>query len=88
MASCDQIEAEIDEDAAAAAPSSVPGEEAPGQGGRSLSAVPPLEDSGPPTEAWHSEPMDLFSPGSDTDAGLRQDLGPHFFGSTGSDWIA
>ena len=63
----DEIEAHIDEDAAAAAPS-IPSPDDAGdaedEGGRAnLAAVPPLEDSGPPTEAWHSEPMDFFSSG-------------------------
>jgi cell division septum initiation protein DivIVA len=87
----DEIEAQIDEDAAAAAPS-VPSPDDVGgaedEGGRAnLAPVPPLEDSGPPTEAWHSESMTIFSPGDDN-GGTEADPGPRYFGSMGSDWIA
>jgi cell division initiation protein len=88
----DEIEAHIDEDAAAAAPS-IPSPDDAGdaedEGGRAnLVAVPPLEDSGPPTEAWHREPMDFFSSGNDKAAESKPDAGPHHFGAMGSDWIA
>jgi len=87
----DEIEAQIDEDAAAAAPSVPSPDDAGGaedEGGRAnLAPVPPLEDSGPPTEAWHSESMTIFSPGDDN-GGTEADPGPRYFGSMGSDWIA
>ncbi len=85
----DQIEAEIDEDAAAAATPPDDDADAEPEGGRAnLAAVSPLEDSGPPTEAWQAGPTDFFSPGAGKSGGSKADSGPHLFGSTGSDWIA
>ena len=85
----DDIEAQIDEDAAAAAPSLPLLDEDDDDGGRaSLAAVPPLEDSGPPTQAWHPESMSIFSSGNDTFLGTEADSGQHRLGPLGSDWIA
>jgi cell division initiation protein len=91
----DDIEAQIDEDAAAAAPSVLPdgddydGDAAEGEDGRAnLAAVPPIEDSGPITETWQAEPMTIFNHGDDNPSGPRADPGPHDFGASGSDWIA
>ena len=36
-----------------------------------LAAVPPLEDSGPPTQAWQAEPMTIFGQGGDKVAGAK-----------------
>jgi cell division septum initiation protein DivIVA len=86
----DDIEAQIDEDAAAAA--SLPllddGDSDDDRGRASLTAVPPLEDSGPPTQAWQPESMSIFSQGNETLFGPEADLGPHRQGPLGSDWIA
>jgi len=88
----DDIEDQINEDAAAAAPSVPPpddaGDEEDESGPRNLAAVPPLEDSGPPTEAWQAESMTFFSPGRGKVGGTEADAGPHHFGAMGSDWIA
>jgi len=76
----DEIEAHIDEDAAAAAPVDPVADDAGDAedegGGRTLPQLPPLEDSGPPTEAWHSEPMDFFSSGNDKAAESKPECGP------------
>ncbi len=89
----DDIEEQINEDAAAAAPSVPPaddlGDAADEDEGASLTAVPPLEDSGPSTEVWQAESMTFFSPGKDEISGtIQADAGPYHFGALGSDWIA
>lgn len=87
----DDIEAQIDEDAAAAAPSLplLDEDDSDDDGGRAnLAAVPPLEDSGPPTQAWHPETMSIFSSGNDSFSGTEADSGQHRLGPFGSDWIA
>jgi DivIVA domain-containing protein len=90
----DDIEAQIKEDAEAAAPSVVPAA-SDGEDGDSseaartnLAAVPPLEDSGPPTQAWQAEPMTIFGQGGDKVAGAAVDPAVPQFGVTGPDWIA
>ncbi len=88
----DVIEDQIKEDAAAAAPSvrsPEEGDEGLDEGGQTnLSAVPPLEDEGPVTEAWHADSLTIFGPGNDFASGKEPESGPHYFGSLGSDWIA
>ena len=88
----DDIEDQIKEDAAAAAPSvrsPEEGDEGLDEGGQTnLSAVPPLEDEGPVTEAWHADSLTIFGPGNDFASGKEPESGPHYFGSLGSDWIA
>ena len=90
----DDIEAQIKEDAEAAAPSVVPaasgGEDGDsGEAARTnLAAVPPLEDSGPPTQAWQAEPMTIFGQGGDKVAGAAVDPAVPQFGVNGPDWIA
>ncbi|MGD0983515.1 MAG: DivIVA domain-containing protein [Acidimicrobiales bacterium] len=86
----DDIEAQIDEDAAAAAPTlPLLDEGTDDESGRAnLAAVPPLEDSGPPTQAWQPESMTIFSSGNDYVFGADADAGQHHFGPLGSDWIA
>ncbi|MGA3351623.1 MAG: DivIVA domain-containing protein [Acidimicrobiales bacterium] len=93
----EQIEAQINEDAETAAPSLMPAEvgtdaEAGDAGAEearaSLAAVPPLEDSGPPTQAWQAEPMTIFSEGGDKIGGVAIDPGARQFGAAGPDWIA
>jgi hypothetical protein len=65
------IEAEISEDAQAAAPSVFPDdvqgsdEEEFGEPRGDLAAFRPLDESGPPTEAWQAEPMSMFPGGGD-----------------------
>jgi cell division initiation protein len=87
----DDIEAQIDEDAAAAAPS-LPlldeGDDEDEAGHASLAAVPPLDESGPPTQAWHPDSMSIFSSGNDSFFGTEAGSGQHHFGPLGSDWIA
>jgi hypothetical protein len=91
----DEIEAQINEDAEAAAPSIPPvgtgfdgDDSTDGDDERAnLAALPPLEDSGPPTQAWQAEPMTIFSQGGDNVAGAAIDQGPAQFG-VGPDWIA
>jgi hypothetical protein len=89
----DDIEAQIDEDAAAAAPSLPLLDEGTGDdedeaGHASLAAVPPLDESGPPTQAWHPDSMSIFSSGNDSFFGTEAGSGQHHFGPLGSDWIA
>ncbi|MGA3216920.1 MAG: DivIVA domain-containing protein [Acidimicrobiales bacterium] len=80
----DDIEAQINEDAEAAV--SVPPDLEVGEEERaSLAALAPLEDSGPPTQAWQAEPMTIFSQGGDKVAGAALDPG-HY--GAGPDWIA
>jgi cell division initiation protein len=92
----DEIEAQINEDAEAAAPSVASGEPAAegddsdadqDEGRASLTAVPPLEDSGPPTQVWQSEPMTIFGEGGER-AQASLDAGAPSFGRPGPDWIA
>jgi DivIVA domain-containing protein len=91
----DKIEAQINEDAEAAAPAVAPVGSGPGEdpdegseeGRASLAAVPPLEDSGPPTQAWKAEPMTIFSEGGEK-ARASFDAGAQLYGRTGPDWIA
>jgi len=91
----DEIEAQINEDAEAAAssgPASEAGEaeelEAAGDAGRfGLTAVPPLDDAGPPTQAWQAEPMTIFSEGGER-AQASFDGGAQPYGQSGPDWIA
>jgi len=92
----DDIEAQINEDAATAAPSTPPADDEDddvvvGDGGEdagrvNLAAVPPLEDSGPNTEAWQSESLTIFGEGEAKAASVTPD--PSSFGFRGSDWIA
>ncbi len=87
----DDIEAQIDEDAAAAAPSLPLLDEDDGdddRGRASLAAVPPLEDSGPPTQAWHPESMSISGSGNDAFLGIDAGSGQGRLGPFGSDWIA
>ena len=92
----DEIEAQIDEDAKAAAPALAPRGERVGEQPRrlraeearaGLAAVPPLEDSGPPTQAWQAEPMTIFGQGGDKVAGAKVEAGSSQF-TGGPDWIA
>jgi hypothetical protein len=91
----DDIESQINEDAAAAAPSPAPADTGADRqvsgsssevGRTSLAAVPPLPDSGPDTEAWQPEHVtamgrqDAEIMSAKVDAGSRN--------SRGSDWIA
>ena len=88
----DEIEAQINEDAEAAAPATAPiegdsvifGDEARAN----LAALPPLEDSGPPTQAWQAEPMTIFGQGGDKAAGAGLEPGSPLLGAPGPDWIA
>ena len=88
----DEIEAQINEDAEAAAPATTPiegdsvifGDEARAN----LAALPPLEDSGPPTQAWQAEPMTIFGQGGDKAAGAGLEPGSPLLGAPGPDWIA
>jgi hypothetical protein len=94
----DEIEAQINEDAQAAAPSPPPSESGQDEasvaspveddGRASLAAVPSLEDSGPPTEAWQADPMTIFGQGGDKAGGAVLDPGSHQVGIGGPDWIA
>jgi cell division initiation protein len=93
----EQIEAQINEDAEAAAPSVLVGEPASDVSGAddageesraNLAAVPSLEDSGPPTQAWQTEPMTIFGQGADKAAGASLEAGSPSFGNAGQDWIA
>jgi cell division initiation protein len=96
----DDIEAQINEDAQAAAPTAPPAasdlddeedeDQDAGAGGErpSLAAVPPVEDSGPDTQAWHVDSMTIVSQGGDKDAGATYDTSSRLFGSLGPDWIA
>jgi DivIVA domain-containing protein len=91
----DEIEANIEEDAKAAAPMLAPGESVPQidtgsdneEGRASLAAVPPLDDSGPPTQAWQADPMTIFGQGGDKAAGAKLEAGSSQF-TGGPDWIA
>ena len=91
----EEIDAQINEDAKAAAPAmassdsraSEDAEDKAEEGRASLTAVPPLEDSGPPTQAWQAEPMTIFSEGGET-ATASFDSGPQPYGRTGPDWTA
>jgi cell division initiation protein len=91
----DDIESQINEDAAAAAPSPAPADTGADRqvsgsssevGRTSLAAVPPLPDSGPDTEAWQPEHVtamgrqDAEIMSAKVDAGSRN--------SRKSDWIA
>ncbi len=93
----DDIEAQINEDAAAAAPSIPPadagpdddGGDAEGEGGRAnLAAVPPLEDSGSNAQARQAEHMVVSGRSDDKVGGATADTGSHYLGGIGSDWIA
>ena len=88
----DEIEAQINEDAEAAAPTAsfepASGEEAdkePEEARTSLAAVPPLGDSGPPTQAWQAEPMTIFSEGGER-ARASFDGGAQPYGRHGPEW--
>ena len=93
----DDIEAQINEDAAAAAPSIPPADASPDdydsaaedEGGRAnLAAVPPLEDSGPNAQARQAEHMVVSGRSDDNFGGATADTGSHYLGGIGSDWIA
>ena len=83
------------QDAKAAAPMLAPGESVPQidtgsdneEGRASLAAVPPLDDSGPPTQAWQADPMTIFGQGGDKAAGAKLEAGSSQF-TGGPDWIA
>ena len=90
------------EDAEAAAPS-IPSAEAGADGATggaeadassaeearaNLAAVPPLQDVGPPTEAWQAEPMSILSQGTDIANGAVGDTGAQYYSGSGPDWIA
>jgi cell division initiation protein len=90
----DDLEDQINEDAAAAAPSPPPVREDDADDpefGRdvsrsSLSAVPPLAESGPDTEAWyHDEMFPLDDPSFDPPTG---DTGSWRLGTGRADWTA
>ena len=87
----EEIEAQINEDAEAAAPAMASSDSGAGDDAEearaSLAAVPPLEESGPPTQAWQAEPMTIFSEGGER-ATASFDPGPQPYGRTGPDWIA
>jgi DivIVA domain-containing protein len=87
----EEIEAQINEDAEAAAPAMASSDSGAGDDAEearaSLAAVPPLEESGPPTQAWQAEPMTIFSEGGER-ATASFDAGPQPYGRTGPDWIA
>jgi len=91
----EEIEAQINEDAEAAAPAIGPADpgavddsdEEPEEGRASLAAVPPLDESGPPTQAWQAEPMTIFSEGGEN-ARASFEARPQPYGRTGPDWIA
>jgi DivIVA domain-containing protein len=92
----DEIEAQINEDAQAAAPSPPSSDygqdDAPtagfaeDEGHASLAAVPSLDDSGPPIDAWHSDSMTIFGQGGDEAGGVGFEPGSAQLG--GPDWIA
>jgi cell division initiation protein len=93
----EEIDAQIKEDADAAAPAPVAvesgrdgeGTEEDGEDSRaSLAALPPLDDSGPPTQAWQGEPMTIFGQGGEKTAGATMDAGTRPFSAGGPDWIA
>ena len=92
----DDIEAQINEDAEAAAPSIPPADAGPdddgdaeGQGGRAnLAAVPPLEDSGPNAQARQAGHMVVSGRSGDNFGAATADTGSHYLGGIGSDWIA
>jgi vacuolar-type H+-ATPase subunit H len=94
----DDIEAQINEDAAAAAPSIPPADAGPdddddsdaeGEGGRAnLAAVPPLEDSGPNAQARQAGHMVVSGRSGDNFGAATADTGSHYLGGIGSDWIA
>ncbi len=93
----DDLEAQINEDAAAAAPSAPVSEvssnegdvEANSEAGRpNLAAVPSLADSGPDTEALHPQQLSAFSQSDDVVAGAKVDAGSRMSRGTGSDWTA
>jgi DivIVA domain-containing protein len=92
----EQIEAQINEDAEAAAPAVMPADpvrdeaaaEDSGEEQRaSLAAVPPLEDSGPPTQAWQTEPMTIFGQGGDKAARATLEASSRPF-TAGPEWTA
>jgi len=91
----DDLEAQINEDAAAAAPS-VPAADtksddsgAEKAGGRpNLAALPPLEDSGPETEAWHSDPVSDLVDSEGEGTSVKVDAGSRRSGGDSSDWTA
>jgi cell division initiation protein len=88
----DDIEAQISEDAAVAAPSVPPDDhylddEYPGEQA-SLSAVPPLEGSAPTRESWRGEPMTIFPDSGEKAGGPRDDASPRRVTPRGPDWIA
>ena len=75
----DDIEAQINEDAATAAPTVRSSTRARGvdEGGRAnLAAVPPLEDSGPPTQAWRAGVHDHLRPRQRLRFGAGTRIGP------------
>ena len=90
----EDLEAQINEDAAAAAPSPPPARVEPpatdtephDMGRAGLTAVPPLEDGGPDTEAWHRDEMGpLDDPITGTAGG---DAGSWRLGAGRADWTA
>jgi len=93
----DDLEAQINEDAAAAAPSTPPAVAEPddqgagsqGESGRgNLAALPSLEESGPDTEAWQAQRMTIFGQHDEDAAEAKVDSGSRRFGSGRSDWTA
>ncbi len=94
----DDLEAQINEDAAAAAPSVPPSnsgseegdvEAKGGESGRkNLAAVPSLADSGPDTEALRPQQLSAFSQSDEGPAGAKVDAGSRMSRGTGSDWTA
>lgn len=83
-----EIDAQISEDAKAAGPAEeaeeLPAGEVSEAGRATLSAVPPLEDYGPPTEAWQPEAMSVLNQGGQMSNGTFEPR----LSSGGTDWIA
>lgn len=90
----EEIDAQIDEDAKAAGPLA-PAEETAVEATdesadepprATLAAVPPLEDYGPPTEAWKAEPMSVLDQNGPSAGGAGGQS--RLSSGGGPDWIA